>query len=108
MVKFAAQPYNFDFPNGCTAQGAVTPNSDPAADAEANTLAHELEEAATDPQLNAWFDASGQENADKCAWTFGTTFTVGNGSKASMTLAGKNFHIQRNWKIATNGSCKLK
>ena len=25
----------------------------------------------TDPQLNAWYDQQGDENADKCAWTFG-------------------------------------
>lgn len=106
-VKYAAQPYNRDFLNGCSAQGTLTPNNDPAADAEVNTLAHELEEAATDPQLNAWYDNQGRENADKCAWTFGTQFTTGNGSKANMTLGGKNFLIQRNWKKLTNGLCAL-
>ena len=35
-----------------------------------------LEETATDPDLNAWYDRRGYENADKCAWTFGTTYTV--------------------------------
>ena len=38
----------------------------------ASIIAHELEEAATDPDLNAWYDRRGDENADKCAWTFGT------------------------------------
>ena len=37
----------------------------------ANVTGHELSEAITDPSLNAWFDASGAENGDKCAWTFG-------------------------------------
>ena len=42
----------------------------------ASVIAHELEEAATDPDLNAWYDSRGYENADKCAWTFGTTYTA--------------------------------
>jgi hypothetical protein len=29
---------------------------------------HEIREAVTDPQLNAWFDGSGYEADDKCAW----------------------------------------
>jgi hypothetical protein len=29
---------------------------------------HEIREAVTDPQLNAWYDASGYEADDKCAW----------------------------------------
>ncbi|MFN8621412.1 MAG: hypothetical protein U0869_11765, partial [Chloroflexota bacterium] len=36
----------------------------------ANVSGHELAEAITDPRLNAWYDSSGAENADKCAWTF--------------------------------------
>ena len=29
---------------------------------------HEIREAVTDPQLNAWYDSSGYEADDKCAW----------------------------------------
>jgi len=29
---------------------------------------HEIREAVTDPQLNAWYDNSGYEADDKCAW----------------------------------------
>ena len=32
---------------------------------------HELEEAASDPQLNGWKFSNGDENADRCAWTIG-------------------------------------
>ncbi len=37
----------------------------------ANVSGHELSEARSDPSLNAWYDSSGEENGDKCAWTFG-------------------------------------
>ncbi len=38
----------------------------------ASISAHELSEARTDPASpGAWYDASGNENGDKCAWTFG-------------------------------------
>lgn len=31
-------------------------------------VSHEIREAVTDPQLNAWYDSSGYEADDKCAW----------------------------------------
>ena len=38
----------------------------------ANVSGHELAEAMTDPASpGAWYDGSGAENGDKCAWTFG-------------------------------------
>jgi hypothetical protein len=71
----------------------------------ASIITHELEEAVTDPDLNAWFDSRGYENADKCAWTFGTTSTAANGSKYNMTLGTKQYLIQRNWVNAGGGYC---
>ena len=35
----------------------------------ASIVSHELEEAVTDPDLNAWYDRRGQEADDKCAWS---------------------------------------
>ena len=72
----------------------------------ASVIAHELEEMVTDPNLNAWFDLRGAENADKCAWTFGTTYTV-NGALANMQLGTRNYLIQRNWVNASGGYCSL-
>jgi hypothetical protein len=60
----------------------------------------------TDPDLNAWFDGSGEENGDKCAWNFGTTSAAPNGARYNVTLGGKNFLIQQNW-VATTQSCAL-
>ena len=57
-----------------------------------------------DPDLNAWYDSRGAENADKCAWTFGTTSNNGTGVY-NMVLGGRDFLIQRNWVNAGSGSC---
>ena len=35
-----------------------------------NVSGHELSEARTDPRNGGWYDSSGNENGDKCAWTF--------------------------------------
>ena len=52
-------------PSACEAQ-TTGPNGNAGADGMASIIAHELEEATTDPDLNAWYDRRGQENADKC------------------------------------------
>ena len=67
----------------CAVQ-TVSPNNNPGADGMASVLVHELEETVSDPDLNAWYDTNGNENADKCAWTFGTTYRTPNGSAANM------------------------
>jgi hypothetical protein len=74
-----------------------SPNNDPGVDAMISVVAHESEEATSDPDLNAWFFATGKENGDECAYTYGTTFPVGNGSDANVTLGGANYLIQQNW-----------
>lgn len=91
----------------CAAQTTSSPNGNVGADAMASVITHELEETATDPGLNAWYDSTGKENADKCAWTFGTTQTASNGSKYNLTLGGLQFLIQRNWVNASGGYCSL-
>jgi len=92
---------------GNCAQQTVSPNANPGADAMASTIAHELEESVTDPGGSAWYDSSGNENADKCAWTFGATYSAINGSKANMQLGGKDYLIQQNWINASGGYCAL-
>ncbi len=91
----------------CAAQTSNSPNGDPGVDAMVSVMSHELEEAASDPLLNAWYDSSGNENADKCAWTFGTPYNPGNGSMANMKLGSRDFLIQRNWLNANGGGCAL-
>jgi hypothetical protein len=106
-VKYSVMPYDWSDPAGCSAITGNGPNGDPGADTEVNTLAHETEETTTDEDLNAWYDRRGFENADKCAWTFGATYTTANKSTANMNLGGKDFLIQRNWVNAGSGGCVL-
>jgi hypothetical protein len=105
-IKYAFVGDSSRCPNACQAQ-AVGPNGSSGGDGMASIVAHELEEATTDPDLNAWYDQRGYENADKCAWTFGTTYPAANGAVANMVLGGSNFLIQRNWVNAGGGSCAL-
>src|SRR5580765_2115252 len=93
-------------PSACEAQ-TTGPNGNAGADGMASIIAHELEEAVTDPNLNAWYDRRGAENADKCAWTFGTTHTASNGSLYNVTLGSRNYLIQRNWVNASGGYCSM-
>jgi hypothetical protein len=75
------------------------------ADGLINVLTHEQEEAISDPDLNAWFDSSGQENADKCNFNFGATSTSANGAQFNQTFGGNNWMIQQNWENANGGAC---
>jgi hypothetical protein len=91
-------------PSSCEAQ-TTGPNGNAGADGMASIIAHELEEAATDPDLNAWYDRRGYENADKCAWTFGTTGTASNGADYNLNVGSRHFLIQQNWVNASGGYC---
>jgi Phosphate-induced protein 1 conserved region len=95
-------------PSACEEQSASSPNNNPGADGMASIIAHEFEESTSDPDLNAWYDNRGEENADKCAWTFGTESTASNGSKYNLTLSdGSRWLIQRNWVNASGGFCSM-
>jgi Phosphate-induced protein 1 conserved region len=92
--------------SACAAQ-TTGPNGNAGADGMASIIAHELEEAVTDPNLNAWYQGRYSENADKCAWTFGTVYTTSNGAKANMRLGSRDYLIQQNWVNALGGYCGL-
>jgi len=103
IALYAAMPYDAAYPSACTNETAP-PNGDIGSDAEVNTLAHETEETTTDMLGTAWFDRRGYENADKCAWTWGATSTVG-GGVWNITIGTKRFLVQQNWVNAGSGGC---
>ncbi len=105
-IKYAFVGNAARCPSACEAQ-TTSPNGNAGADAMASVIAHELDEMVTDPNLNAWYDRRGYENADKCAWTFGTTSAALNGSKYNITLNSFQYLIQRNWVNASGGYCAM-
>jgi len=80
--------FNLDGDAGCDPGDNSSSHSQGLA-ALANVSGHEISEARTDPRLNAWYDSSGAENADKCAWSFGKSLL--NFSNNSQWM------IQGNW-----------
>jgi len=89
--------------NACAAQ-TISPNINAGVDGMLSVVAHELKEAVTDPELNAWYDSKGAENADKCAWTFGQNLQqTSTGAYYNMVIGGKSYLIQRN--LSTDNKC---
>jgi len=69
-------------------QAGTSPNNDPAADAAASIASHEITEAITDPEFNAWFASNGAEIGDLCAWNYGVnTWDSGNANQSWFTHA---------------------
>jgi hypothetical protein len=59
-IKYAVFPYTDC--RACSVSGKAV------ADVLTIVTSHEIREAVTDPDLNAWYDAAGYEADDKCAW----------------------------------------
>jgi hypothetical protein len=60
-VKYSIEPYPSC--SGCQVSGWTTLQN------MTHFMVHETREAVTDPRGNAWYDSSGYEADDKCAWT---------------------------------------
>jgi hypothetical protein len=60
-VKYSIEPYPSC--SGCQVSGWT------AVQNQEHFVCHETREAVTDQQLNAWYDRSGNEADDKCAWS---------------------------------------
>jgi len=104
----SGRKYGFvgDSANATWCQPQTTSQNGAGPDAVASVLVHEIEEAVTDPQLNAWWSSqsNGSENADKCAWSWGLTNTTSNTVNASNYSWGStstNYLIQQEFKLGT-------
>jgi len=87
--------FNLDGDAGCDPQDTSGKHSQGLA-ALANVSAHELSEARTDPASpGAWYDSSGAENGDKCAWTFNVPL---------VTLGNSQWKLQGEWSNAAYDS----
>jgi hypothetical protein len=95
-VIYGSMPYAGTAPQGCGV--GASPNADIDADSAVNLTSHEQMEAITDPGGNAWYDAQGAENGDKCAWNFGSTTL--DGGKANQSWNGHFYLVQQEWSNA--------
>ena len=84
------------------------------ADGMASFIAHELEEAVTDPDATSWINPNSGvfgENADMCASTYGSASHSGSAADPyppNMYFKGIPYLIQQNWVNAKGGYCALK
>src|SRR5579859_158823 len=94
-VLYANMPYTGHNLSACG--GGNYPNGDAAADATLSVTSHEANETITDALGNAWFDRSGNENGDKCAWNFGTQVGGTSGAYYNQVINGGHYELQQEW-----------
>jgi len=94
---YAAMPYTGTNLAACGV--SHSPNHDVDADSTINVTSHEQNEAATDPLGTAWYDSSGNENGDKCAWNFGPLNSQG----GDVSWNGHAYYVQKEWDNHVSG-----
>jgi hypothetical protein len=74
-----------------------SPNGNPDADTEVSRTSHEAMESITDPDISTgWYDSSGYENGDECAYVYGAT----QGTPCalySQVIGGRNYLTQEDF-----------
>jgi hypothetical protein len=96
---YAAMPYAGTNLSACGTQGEPSPNNDQDSDAEISITSHELMETVTDPNLDAWFDLTGSEIGDKCAYDYGSPAADGH----NITMGGHLYIVQQEFSNADLG-----
>jgi len=87
-ITYTNLPYQTDAGSAC-GEDSVSK----ALDGVSIVEGHELAEAITDPLLNAWYDSSGQEIGDKCAWI----------NLHDISTSGGSFAVQPLWSNSAGG-----
>lgn len=82
-------PYEDDLGRGC---GRDTVNVAGRLDGVTILASHEWAETVNDPALNAWYDAVGDENADKCQWLNLANRVLANGLSFPVMPSWSNYY----------------
>lgn len=116
VIAYANEPYMFVTEEDNCGYGGQSPNNDPAADSEVDTLDHEISESISDPNPNSdgWTDRNGNEIADECSYTYGPPLgmvrTADNGMQAyNQVIRGHRYYAQgefSNDAAAANGHAR--
>ena len=105
-IAFTNSPYVTDAGGACGTD-FVNPGSAGARDGISIVEGHEYAETITDQNpAGGWTDASGSENADKCAWIAPGT----SGGVADLSLATGTFAMQSTWAndaAGGSGACEF-
>lgn len=112
-VKYSFVGDTDQCPNACTVRRKyveynikTSPNDNWSADGMASIMIHELSEIATDPipdDAPAWQDGFEEEVADLCAYVYGNLYETNNGSVANVPIGRRNYLLQKNWTIFSDG-----
>ncbi len=93
---YANMPYTGHNLSACSGANG-SPNADAGADATISVTSHEANETITDGLGNAWYDRSGNENGDKCAYNYGTRLGTINGGDYNQNIGSGHYELQQEW-----------
>ena len=94
-------------PTGCNCfSQSTSANGNAAVDSAVTSMAHEIIETVTDPNINAWFNSNGDENGDVCAWNFlNRTWIYDNTTNSyysfNLVVGGLKYLVQANYNLNT-------
>ena len=100
-ILYANMPYAAWVPGACGS--GQSPNNDDA-DSTINVTSHEHNETITDPLGTAWYDRTGAEDGDRCAWNFGTAIGSTASGAYNQTINGTgHYYLQQEWSNNSSG-----
>ena len=82
-------------------------NHRPADGALEGGLSHEHNESITDPFGSAWYNSSGYEDGDLCAWNFGAMLGGSGSSQYNQMINNDGYALQQEWSNHSSG-CVLR
>jgi hypothetical protein len=100
QILYANMPYAAWVSSACGS--GESPNGNDA-DSTINVTSHEHNESITDPLGSAWYDSSGNEDGDKCAWNFGSPLGGGAGAEYNQVINGGHYYLQQEWSNHSSG-----